>query len=381
MSVARTSAKNGPVIVFYVSAHGFGHAARVIEVIDAVGARDPGARIIIRSSVAGWLFEVTLRTPADIFAVVTDVGVVQSDSLHVDIEATTRDAGAFYADFPARAAAEAAFLRQCGATFVVGDLPPLAFEAAHAAGLPAVALGNFTWDWIYEAYPDLLAHAPHVVPAIKAAHRHVSWALRLPMWGGFDSLTCPVVDVPFIARRSMRSAAEVRTRLGIAADRRLVLASFGGLGITNLDLAALARLDNYTVVTTGHALGFSGPAPDGVVLLDDRGVYRSGLRYEDLVHAADAVVTKPGYGIIAECVANDTALLYTSRGHFAEYDVLVDAMPRLLRCGFIDHADLGAGRWSGHLDDLLAQPAPPERPATNGADIAADLIVEWSRVA
>ena len=71
------------------------------------------------------------------------------------------------------------------------------------------------------------------------------------------------------------------------------------------------------VVTTGHALGGSGRTPDGLVLLDDRGVYESGLRYEDLVHAADAVETKPGYGIIAECLAHETALLYTSRGHFA----------------------------------------------------------------
>ena len=48
---------------------------------------------------------------------------------------------------------------------------------------------------------------------------------------------------------------------------------------------------------------------------------------------SDVVVTKPGYGIISECLANDTALLYTDRGHFIEYDVLVarDAALRALR--------------------------------------------------
>jgi hypothetical protein len=154
-----------------------------------------------------------------------------------------------------------------------------------------------------------------------------------------------------------------------------VLASFGGLGIDGLSLEPLATLDGYAVVTTGHALGFEGSVPRGVILLDDRDVYRRGLRYEDLVRAADAVVTKPGYGIIAECLANDTAILYTSRGHFVEYDVLVDAMPRFLRCRFIDHDDLFAGRWRPHLDALLAQPAPPDRPATNGADVAAGYLL------
>ncbi len=59
-------------------------------------------------------------------------------------------------------------------------------------------------------------------------------------------------------------------------------------------------------------------------------MYDAGVRYEDLVGASEAVVTKPGYGIISEAIANDAALLYTSRGHFPEYDVLVEEMPKYL---------------------------------------------------
>jgi len=55
--------------------------------------------------------------------------------------------------------------------------------------------------------------------------------------------------------------------------------------------------------------------------------------------------------------------------------VLVAAMPRVLRTAFINHPDLFAGRWQSHLDRLLAQPDPPERPATNGAEIAADHLL------
>jgi L-arabinokinase len=150
-----------------------------------------------------------------------------------------------------------------------------------------------------------------------------------------------------------------------------VLASFGGLGIRHLGLERLGSLDDCHVVTTGHALGVEGAVPPGVTLLQDTEVYAAGLRYEDLVRAADVVVTKPGYGIIAECLANDTALVYTSRGRFAEYDVLVAAMPRFLRCRFLGHDDLFAGRWQSHLDAVIAQPAPPDRPATDGARIAA----------
>ena len=98
--------------------------------------------------------------------------------------------------------------------------------------------------------------------------------------------------------------------------------------------------------------------------------------YTGMVRAVDVVLTKPGYGILSECLANNTALLYTSRGHFVEYDVLVAAMPRFLRSAFIGHDDLFAGRWQPHLDALLAQPAPPESPPTTGAAIAAGVLLD-----
>jgi len=114
-------------------------------------------------------------------------------------------------------------------------------------------------------------------------------------------------------------------------------------------------------------------------MIDEGAMYARGYRYEDLVRAVDVVATKPGYGIISECLANGAALLYTSRGDFREYQVLVDAMPSFLRCAFIDHDDLFAGRWQPHLDALLEQPDPPTTPATTGAEVAADMLLQILR--
>jgi len=133
-------------------------------------------------------------------------------------------------------------------------------------------------------------------------------------------------------------------------------------------------LDEWTVVVTGRTTPASLPA--GVAFVNEGYLYDRGLRYEDLVAASDVVVSKPGYGVISECLAHQTALLYTSRGRFREYDVMVREMPRLLRCAHIGQDDLLAGRWRAPLDALLASPAPPERPETNGADIAAARILQ-----
>jgi L-arabinokinase len=91
---------------------------------------------------------------------------------------------------------------------------------------------------------------------------------------------------------------------------------------------------------------------------------------------ADVVVTKPGYGIVSECIVNGAALVYTSRGRFAEYDVFVAEMPRVLRCRFIAQDDLLAGRWSDAIDDVLQQAHPVNHLAVNGHTIAAEAILD-----
>ena len=100
-------------------------------------------------------------------------------------------------------------------------------------------------------------------------------------------------------------------------------------------------------------------------------LYGAGLRYEDLVHAVDVVLTKPGYGIIADCVANGTAMLYTSRGRFAEYDVMVEQMPRYLRCHYLALEPFETGVWSEALRALMDTASPPARWRTDGAEVAA----------
>ena len=101
------------------------------------------------------------------------------------------------------------------------------------------------------------------------------------------------------------------------------------------------------------------------------------LTYPDLVAAADVVVTKPGYGIVSECVANGTPLLYTSRGRFVEYDVFVAEMPRVLRCRYLPREDFLAGRWGAAVRALLAQTPPPERRADRRREVARRRSWTW----
>jgi hypothetical protein len=363
-------------VVFYISGHGFGHAVRQIEVINALVARRRRLQVSIRTNAPRRLFDLTLDRPARIVPLEVDTGAVQHDSLALDEGETIRRAAAFHRNLDARAAHEAAWLRAARVDLVVGDIPALAFAAAAQAGCPAVAIANFTWDWIYAGYPEHLVEASDLLGHLSRAYREAALALQLPLGGGFEVF--PRVEaVPFIARHARHDPQVVRRLLGLPADRPLVLVSFGRYRPPRLDWAALAHLAPYLVVTTDVPAPDADPIPAGVVGVRGADLYGRGLRYQDLVAAVDVVVTKPGYGIVSECVANDTAVLYTPRGRFREYDVLVAAMPRLLRTACLDGPDLASGRWRPHLDRVLAQPAPPERPRTDGAAVVAERLLAW----
>src|SRR4029077_21149832 len=222
-------------------------------------------------------------------------------------------------------------------------------------GVPSIAVANFTWDWIYGVYPAFDELAPDVLPAIRRAYATATRALRLPLHGGFAPMAAVTRDIPFIARRSARDRDETRRMLGLPGGKPIVLPSFGGYGAA-LPLEVLRRSDRFTLL---------GPVQEPP----------PGLLYQDLVAAADVVVTKPGYGIVSECVANRTAMLYTSRGRFIEYDLFVEEMPRVLRCRYLAQEDLLAGRWGDAIEALLAQPSAPTPPAIDGAAIAAREII------
>ena len=72
--------------------------------------------------------------------------------------------------------------------------------------------------------------------------------------------------------------------------------------------------------------------------------------------ATDVVLSKPNYGIVSECIANDTSLLYGSRGRFIEFDMFIVNMPRVLRCRSNSQEDPLAGRWIYAISAVLSQP-------------------------
>jgi L-arabinokinase len=363
-----------PTVVFYVSGHGFGHAVRQITIINALRDAVPQARVMIRTTAPSWLFDRTIRGPFELLPGETDTGVVQIDSLHLDERETIVRARAFQRRFAALVPREAALLRSLDASFVVVDAAPLGCAAAAAANVPSVVCANFTWDWIYRGYGEQPGVA-ELTASIGASYALASAAWRMPVHGGFETVR-EIIDIPLVARhgRAPGHRDSFRTQFGLPPDRPLALVSFGGYGVRQLPLERLDCLDDWDIVVSS-AGEEAAPLPKGVHHVREDVMYASGLRYEDLVGTVDVVITKPGYGILSDCIANGAAMLYTPRGRFAEYDVMVAEMPGMLRCHRLELDAFEDGRWSAGLRELSGVAAPP-LPRTDGAAVVAAMIAD-----
>ena len=154
-------------IAYYITAHGYGHGVRSSDILGALLAAHPGVRITVttdlpesflRSRLPAADGRITVRPGA------FDVGMVQQDSIRVDVGATLTEAEELLAERETLIDYEAEMLRGESADLVVADIPSMPLEAAAEAGVPAIAVGNFSWDWIYAPFA---VHEPRWRPVIR----------------------------------------------------------------------------------------------------------------------------------------------------------------------------------------------------------------------
>ena len=357
-------------LVAYVSGHGFGHSTRTAEVLRAVREAAPALPLAVVTAAPESLFREAAFGPFEYRRLACDVGLVQQGALAIDEEGTIARWRAFELERPRLVESEAAWLRAAGATMVLADIPPLAFEAAAAAGVPSVGLANFSWDWIYGHLARRQAGFQEPARRAAAAYAQARLLLQLPFAG--DLAAFPHREaIPMVARRQRRPRAQARRLLGFG-DGPTVLVSFGGLGLPGFDPRvlggpALAR-HRFVLETDEH------PLPANVRGVTRAGLAALGLQYLDVIGAADAVLTKPGYGIVTDCIAAGTRMIYTERGDFPEYPILVAEMAGYLPCAHVSNEDLRTGRLEEPLEAVLRTPFPAP-PRLDGAEVAAQLLL------
>ena len=355
-----------PLIWAAISAHGYGHAAQVVPVLNALGRLIPNVRALLRTTVSASFFKDRLLVPWELSPVQQDIGCIQDGPLTIDVEATWREHLRLHEHWHDRVKAEAAAMQAIRPDVILADTPYLALEAARVAGRPSVALVSFTWDLILSGLAPLpdISREP-LLAGIRAAYVQTDLALRITPAPPMDQFR-RIVDIGPIAEPATPARDELADALRLAPGEQTVLVGFGGIPLTSLPFEAVERL-------TGYRFLFDGAIPAG----SRNFVSTQSLpfSFKTLMASVDLIMTKPGYATLVEAVALQVPLIYVRRYNFADEQPLVDYLHRHGRGVKLSRKDFFAADWDATLRKASELPAPaaPPPPATGAAEAAARL--------
>ena len=226
-------------LCYYITGHGFGHAIRTVQVLKAL---PPDLPLILKTTAPERLFREELAgRDFDYILAEYDCGCLQSDSVTVLRRETLARYGEIAAQNAARLTNEIAFLQQRGVCCVASDIPAFPLYAAKQAGLPGVAVANFTWHDIYAEYVQTAEDAAllaQMASEYAAATVALVTPLNVPTGGNvFPNVEC----VPLVARKGNSVRGALTRTLDIPDGKHLALLYLGGWGL-DINWPALEQL-------------------------------------------------------------------------------------------------------------------------------------------
>jgi UDP-N-acetylglucosamine:LPS N-acetylglucosamine transferase len=349
-------------IAFFISPHGFGHAARAASIMDALIAIDPVFHFDIFTTVPDWFFRQCRSFTFTYHRLLTDIGIVQQTPFRADLAATIRALKRFLPFDPAQIASRAEQLRQQNCELVVCDISPLGIRTAKKANLPSVLIENFTWPWLYQGYIDkrLNEFNGYLQAAFADANYHIQ-----------TQPVCHSANADFVAAPASRKvkipSGLIRRRLGLPDSCKVVIITAGGTPKNYSFIDTLKQVTDIHFIVPGAA--DSESMSDNLILLPENSAYF----HPDLINAADAVVGKVGYSTIAEIFQTGVPFGYVTRPDNREMQPLVDFIENQMRGMAIAELEFNNGAFTEHLEALFKIPRSTlKRP--NGADQIAGFI-------
>ncbi|XP_042036604.1 L-arabinokinase-like isoform X1 [Salvia splendens] len=352
------------VFAYYVTGHGFGHATRVAEVVRNLILL--GHEIHVVTAASEHIFTTEIQSPKlFIRKVVLDIGAIQTDALTVDRLASLEK----YVEIAvvprdSILSTEAEWLKSINASLVVSDAVPIACQAAADAGVRAVCVTNFSWDFIYAEYVMVAGRQSHsIIWQIAEDYSHCDFVIRLPGYCPMPAFR-DVVDVPLVVRRLRRSRAEVRKELGIAEDTKVLIYNFGGQP-AGWKLQKKYLPDGWICLVCGASEGKE--LPENFIKLP-KDIYTP-----DFIAASDCMLGKIGYGTVSEALAHKVPLIFVRREYFNE-EPFVRSMLECYQCGVeIIRRDLLTGCWAPYIKHAISL-RPCYDAGTNGGEVVAHIL-------
>ncbi|MBO1905774.1 hypothetical protein KHP60_12385 [Microvirga sp. 3-52] len=298
-----------------ITAHGWGHLSQSAPIMTTLHEYYPGIELVVRSGLPSAL--IGQRFPGIIKHHYSDAefGLVMEGPFNVDRAATLHRYEAIHArlnrsiDDLASVIAE----ERCDAVFT--NIGYIAIAAAERASVPSIACSSLNWSDIFSTYCGHLPGAIPIIEGMDTAYSKASLFIRLVPGMPMDKFMTHSITRP-IANVGKNKRALLVEVLGLKNASTIVLCSFGGM-LPPAPPPFVYNRDGLIVI------GPQAWSEHGVIPVDDLPI-----PYADVLASVDAVVTKPGYGIVSELGCTATPAIMVSRGDWPEEPYLLHWLAR-----------------------------------------------------
>jgi hypothetical protein len=305
---------SNPTIYIAITDHGFGHAARTAAIAGQLQKLLPSIELILVTTAPRWLLECYIDGDFVYRQLGFDVGVVQADSLKMDLDETLARWDKIISQQDEIIDREVEFCQKHGVNLVFGDAPPLATLIAKKLGVPCWMSGNFGWDFIYRDWGEKFTP---IADWISDCYRQCDRLFRVPLHESMDRF--PVIeDVGLTGGDPKYSLAEIRDKFKLTRSKeRTILLTFGGLSLDAIPYHNVSEFPDYQFIT----LDRNAPDLPNLVKVLDRD-----FRPVDFMPLCGRIVSKPGYATYAEALKLEIPIISLTRSGFAEAEVILNAM-------------------------------------------------------
>lgn len=309
-----------PHLLVALTPHGFGHAAMTSPIVGELRRQLPGLRLTLQTAIPRSWLETRFGSDFDLLPDTPDFGMRMHSALGVKVGESFHDYRSLHEQLDVVVEEEAARLRSVGADLLLSNIPYVSLLAARRIGLPTVAYSCLNWADVGDAYFQGFSGWPDIADQIRRAYETATVFL-CPR----PSLAMPglnnIRSIGPVALRGREQSGRLRDYLGIGAETRIGLITFGGMP-SGLGFADWPRLPGWRWVSTAETSGHPDMVPRDNVPMD----------FTDILRSSDLLVGKTGYGTFTEAAVNGVPMLYVPRVDWPESPGIDQWLARNGRC-------------------------------------------------
>jgi len=257
-----------------------GHATRSLAIIEEIKKKN--IDVVIRTCGTENFFKNELPE-IKIISGKVDVGsTIKTDGITIDRIKTILNQKKWINDLDQYSDLEKTIIMKENPDLIISDVSAMPLIAAKKAQKKSLVISNFTWL-------DLLNFLPQEeLNILEKAYDCADAAFRLPFGTGMNHFK-KITDVGLVSRIPKMNKINLRKKLGIKKDEKLVTISLGN----SQNKLKPKFEDGIKVISLG-------------VNIQGKNIVKipKNISGHELVAISDLVICKCGYGFISECVSN-----------------------------------------------------------------------------